>query len=126
MLVGGKDNVTRGEEILRKALDVADKYSRSDKQQLIDALNQALQQLAHLKSKSDSAMQNNSRSDTTNFSLLFSLLPVITCIPIGYRRINVFTFLHKLLYIRSFQQSKARYGSTMRSTLRDAFPQIAR
>jgi tetratricopeptide (TPR) repeat protein len=45
--IGGKDNVTRGEEILRKALDVADKYSGSDKQQLIDALNQALQQLAH-------------------------------------------------------------------------------
>ena len=45
--MGGKDNVTQAQELLRTGLSLADKYSGMDRQQLIDALNQALQQLGH-------------------------------------------------------------------------------
>ena len=37
----------KAQDLLHNALNVADKYSGSDRQQLIDALNQALQQLLH-------------------------------------------------------------------------------
>jgi hypothetical protein len=41
--IGGSDNFTQAQDLLRTALDVADKYSSSDQQQLIDTLNHALQ-----------------------------------------------------------------------------------
>jgi tetratricopeptide (TPR) repeat protein len=45
--IGGKHNVTQAQGFLRAGLALADKYSGMDRQQLIDALNQALQQLLH-------------------------------------------------------------------------------
>jgi hypothetical protein len=41
--IGGSDNFTQAQDLLRTALDVADKYFGSDQQQLIDTLNRALQ-----------------------------------------------------------------------------------
>jgi hypothetical protein len=45
--IGGNDNVTQAKEFFKEALNVADKYSGLDRQQLVDALIQALQQLVH-------------------------------------------------------------------------------
>ena len=40
--IGGNNNITQGEELLRRALDVAAKYVGTDQRQLIDDLNRAL------------------------------------------------------------------------------------
>jgi hypothetical protein len=45
--IGGKHNVTQAQGFLRAGLALVDKYSGLDRQQLVDALNQALQQLLH-------------------------------------------------------------------------------
>jgi hypothetical protein len=45
--IGGNDNVTQAKEFFKEALNVADKYSGLDRQQLVDALIEALQQLVH-------------------------------------------------------------------------------
>ena len=49
--IGGDDNDSQAQDLLRNALNIANKYPGSDRQQLIDALNQALQQTESLKSK---------------------------------------------------------------------------
>jgi hypothetical protein len=49
--IGGDDNDWQAQDLLRDALNIANKYPGSDRQQLIDALNQALQQTESLKSK---------------------------------------------------------------------------
>jgi hypothetical protein len=45
--IGGDDDRSRAREIFQEALNLTDKCSGNDRQQLIDALNQALQQLLH-------------------------------------------------------------------------------
>jgi class 3 adenylate cyclase len=50
---GDRDDRFRAREIVQEALNLTDKYSGTDRQQLIDALNQALQILLHWKSKSE-------------------------------------------------------------------------
>jgi hypothetical protein len=45
--IGSEDGGSRAREIIQEALNLTDKYQGNDRQQLIDALNQALQQLVH-------------------------------------------------------------------------------
>jgi hypothetical protein len=45
--IGSDDDQFRAREIVQEALNLTDKYSGSDHQQLIDALNQAFQQPVH-------------------------------------------------------------------------------
>jgi hypothetical protein len=45
--IGGEDGGFRAQKIVQEALNLTDKYSGNDRQQLIDALNQALQQPIH-------------------------------------------------------------------------------
>ena len=45
--IGGDDDGVRAREIVKEALNLTDKYPGNDRQQMIDALNQALQQLVH-------------------------------------------------------------------------------
>jgi len=45
--IGAHDNLSQAQEFLRTALKLADKYSGQDRQQLIDSLNRALQNLVH-------------------------------------------------------------------------------
>jgi tetratricopeptide (TPR) repeat protein len=45
--IGGNDNVTRAQELLRTALGLALVYSGRDREQLINALSHSLQNLAH-------------------------------------------------------------------------------
>ena len=45
--IGGNDNITQAQEFLRAGLNVANGYPGPDRQQLIDSLNLALQNLAH-------------------------------------------------------------------------------
>jgi hypothetical protein len=45
--IGGDDDGFRAKIIVQQALNLTDKYPGDDRQQLIDALNQALQQLVH-------------------------------------------------------------------------------
>jgi hypothetical protein len=49
--IGGDDNDSQAQDLLREALNEANTYPGSDRQQLIDALNQALQLIESLKSK---------------------------------------------------------------------------
>jgi tetratricopeptide (TPR) repeat protein len=46
-MIAGNDNIAQAQDFLRTALNLADKYSGPDRQQLIDRLNKALQNLAH-------------------------------------------------------------------------------
>jgi tetratricopeptide (TPR) repeat protein len=45
--IGGDDDGFRAQEIVQEALNLTDKYRGNDRQQLIDVLNEALQQLVH-------------------------------------------------------------------------------
>jgi hypothetical protein len=45
--MSGDDSVGKAQESLRTALELAEKYSGQDRQQLIDDLNQDLQKLTH-------------------------------------------------------------------------------
>jgi len=45
--IGGDDGGFRAQKLVQEALNLTDKYPGNDRQQLIDALNQALQQLDH-------------------------------------------------------------------------------
>ena len=45
--IGGDDEEFRARDIVQEALNLTAKYPGSDRQQLIDALNQALHQLVH-------------------------------------------------------------------------------
>ena len=45
--IGGEDGGFRAQKIVQEALNLTNKFSGSDRQQLIDALNQALRQLVH-------------------------------------------------------------------------------
>jgi tetratricopeptide (TPR) repeat protein len=45
--IGTRNSVSQAREFLRTALNMADKYSGPDRQQIIDVLNQTLQNLAH-------------------------------------------------------------------------------
>jgi hypothetical protein len=45
--IGGNDNVARAQEFLRTAMGLALMYSGRDREQLINALSQTLQNLAH-------------------------------------------------------------------------------
>jgi tetratricopeptide (TPR) repeat protein len=46
-MIEGNDNVVQAQVLLRTALILADKYTGTDRQQLIDAVNQALENLVH-------------------------------------------------------------------------------
>jgi len=48
-MIEGNDNVVQAQVLLRTALILADKYTGTDRQQLIDAVNQALENLVHEK-----------------------------------------------------------------------------
>jgi hypothetical protein len=41
--IDADDNLNQAQEVFRSALNLADKYSGPDRQQLIDALNKALE-----------------------------------------------------------------------------------
>jgi hypothetical protein len=45
--IGGNDEGFRARDIVREALNLTDKYPGNDRQQLIDALDQALQQVVY-------------------------------------------------------------------------------
>jgi hypothetical protein len=45
--IGGSEEVVQAQDLIRGALGLAEKYRGPDRQQLVDALNQALQQQLH-------------------------------------------------------------------------------
>jgi hypothetical protein len=45
--IGGNDNVTQAQGLLRTALNATESYSGSDRQSIIDVLNLALRNLVH-------------------------------------------------------------------------------
>jgi hypothetical protein len=45
--IGDDEKVVQAQELIRGALGLANKYPGTDRQQIIDILNQGLQQLAH-------------------------------------------------------------------------------